>query len=262
MTDSIEPVDIIPVPTLKDNYVWVIINTNQHEALVVDPGDAKPVITFLKQRHLTPAGILITHHHWDHTNGIAELKNHVAIPVYGSQKEHVPTITVSVQEPDTVRLPGFPTFHIMAIPGHTLGHIAYYAQGMLFCGDTLFSAGCGRLFEGTPLQMYTTLQKIASLPGETNIYCAHEYTLNNLRFAAVVEPTNRVITEQAQQIAELRKETLPSLPSRLAIEKEINPFLRCDIPEVIANVEKYAGKKLSTSLDVFTWLRKWKDNFA
>jgi hydroxyacylglutathione hydrolase len=262
MTDTFKLLTILPVPTLKDNYVWVMIDADHHTALVIDPGEAKPVIAFLKQQHLTLIGILITHHHWDHTNGIAELKNNDDVPVYGSENEKVMTITQLVREPDKVSLPNFPTFHVMAIPGHTLLHIAYYAKGLLFCGDTLFAAGCGRLFEGTALQMYTTLQKIASLPDETRIYCAHEYTLDNLRFAATVEPGNQQIAERFHQVSELRKQHLPSLPSVLSIEKETNPFLRCDSPELIANVEKYAGQKLNKPVDVFTWLRKWKDNFS
>jgi hydroxyacylglutathione hydrolase len=150
----------------------------------------------------------------------------------------------------------------MTIPGHTLDHIAFYSPGMLFCGDTLFSAGCGRLFEGEAIQLYSSLQRMAALPAETQIYCAHEYTLNNLRFAKVVEPDNIAIDQRIVSVTELRQKNQPSLPSTLAIEKSTNPFLRCHSPTIIKNVSAYAGHTLSSELDVFTWLRKYKDHFT
>ena len=176
--------EIIPITALKDNYIWAIIDSQKKSALVVDPGEAKPVIDFLKQQQLTLVGILITHHHWDHTNGITELKEKFNIPVIGSAKENVSGVTKSVKEPDMIDLNN-KIFYVLDIPGHTLGHIAYYGLNSIFCGDTLFSAGCGRLFEGTPEQMYMTLQKMAALPDVTKIYCGHEYTQNKDRKSVV-----------------------------------------------------------------------------
>ena len=253
--------NITPIPTLKDNYVWAIIN--KPKVLIVDPGEAAPVAEFLQRHRLDLAGIIITHHHWDHTNGIINLINQYPAPVWGPSKENIPGITHPLHDNDKINLDSFPIeLTIIAIPGHTLGHIAYYARGMLFCGDTLFAAGCGRLFEGTALQLYTSLQKIAALPEDTNIYCAHEYTLNNLHFAQTVEPNNKQITELIAQISALRKQGLPSLPSTLRKEKATNPFLRCDSPDVKENVEQYANKKLNDPLEIFTYLRKWKDGWS
>lgn len=252
---------IHPVPALKDNYVWTITDASQH-ALIVDPGDAAPVRAFLQQNKLRLMGILITHHHWDHTNGVLELKNEFDVPVFGPANEKIAGLTMPVHEHSEIKIDGFPlTLQIIAIPGHTLGHIAFYSLGMVFCGDTLFAAGCGRIFEGTAAQMFASLQKIAILPEETKIYCAHEYTLNNLHFAEIVEPGNNRIAERIKIVSELRQKNLPSLPAVLRDEKETNPFLRCHSQELIRNVEKYAGHVLNHSLEVFTWLRKWKDEF-
>lgn len=253
---------ILPIPVLQDNYVWAIIDKNQSIALIIDPGEAIPVSVFLKQQQLKLVGILITHHHWDHTNGIEALKKEYDTPVFGPANETIPGMTMPLQEEETVSIQGFPlSFKVISIPGHTLGHIAYYFPGMLFCGDTLFASGCGRIFEGTPAQMYESLQEIAALPHDTKIYCAHEYTLNNLRFAKLVEPNNPAIMERIKEVTDLRQQGLPSLPSTLHAEKETNPFLRCRLPQVIASVENYAGEPLKDELDVFTRLRQWKDNF-
>ncbi len=236
--------DITPIPALKDNYIWAIINRTNNTVLIVDPGEAEPVNTFLHEHKLTLSGILLTHHHWDHTNGAASLSKQHHVPVIGPEKDRIAGLTRAVHEGDEVNIAGFPlTFKVMEIPGHTLGHIAYYSPGMLFCGDTLFAAGCGRIFEGTPPQMFATLQKLAALPDDTNVYCAHEYTVNNLRFAEVVEPDNANIQKRMQKVRELREQQLPSLPSTLGEEKATNPFLRCD------------------TVDEFTRLRKLKDDF-
>lgn len=245
---------ILPIPILSDNYVWTIIATELNAAVVVDPGDAQPVSDFLKQQQLSLVGILVTHHHWDHTNGVSALQQQYKAPVFGP--------ATSLREQDTVVITGFPlSFQVLAIPGHTRDHVAFYTPGILFCGDTLFAGGCGRLFEGTAKQLYDSLQKMAALPDDTSVYCAHEYTLQNLRFAEMVEPDNQAIKQRMKRVNELRKQSLPSLPSLLSEEKQTNPFLRCDIPEVIASVEKYAGRALNTPLEVFTWVRKWKDKF-
>lgn len=252
---------ITPIPILKDNYVWTLIDKAKNAAVIVDPGDAAPVRDYLQTHGLTLAAILLTHHHWDHTNGVNDLKKLYDVPVFGP-REKIPSVTNNVNENDEVSVVNFPlSFEVMAIPGHTLSHIAYYAPGMIFCGDTLFASGCGRLFEGTAGEMYASLQKIAALPDSTHVYCAHEYTLNNLRFAALVEPTNQKIVERAKRVAALREKNLPSIPDTLAEEKATNPFLRCDSPEIIASVEAYAGRKLTDPVDVFAWLRKWKDEF-
>ena len=254
--------DIIPIPALRDNYIWTMIKPEDHTAWVIDPGDAAPVIDFLKQQKLTLKAILITHHHWDHTAGVAELREQQPTPVYGSAKEKIADVTHLLKDEEDIHMEGCPlTFHVIAIPGHTLDHIAYYSPGLLFCGDTLFAAGCGRVFEGTPEQMYASLQKIAALPDDTRIYCAHEYTLNNLHFAEIVEPENTLIKQRITQVSELRNKNLPSLPSTLSEEKETNPFLRCDSPELIAQVETYANQTLHNPIEVFTWVRKWKDSF-
>lgn len=252
---------ITAIPALKDNYIWMMTNVTAHTTLIVDPGDAMPVMHFLEQHHLNPLAILITHHHWDHTNGIKELTAKYTIPVYGPEN-NVLDVTHRLKEPDVIQVDStcIP-LQILNIPGHTLDHIAYYAQDVLFCGDTLFAAGCGRVFEGSPEQLFSSLQKIAAFPGETKIYCAHEYTLNNLRFAQTVEPNNGCISERLKQVQYLRDQSLPTLPSTLLAEKTTNPFLRCHMGEVKSQVEHYAGHSLATALDVFTELRKWKDQF-
>lgn len=252
---------IYPIPTLKDNYVWIIINEPQRSALVVDPGEALPVIHYLKQHQLALHGVLITHHHWDHTNGVSELIQHYPAPVFASVRCNIPNITQQLVDHQSIHLDLFPPFQVIDIPGHTLDHIAYYASGILFCGDTLFSVGCGRVFEGTAEQLYTSLQKIMALPDDTKIYCAHEYTLNNLHFAQKVEPENLKIDQHMRAVTALRKNNAPSLPSLLKIEKEINPFLRCHIPSVIQSVEQYSGRHLQQIVDIFRELRKWKDVF-
>lgn len=253
---------IHPIPALEDNYIWAIIDKNAKTALIVDPGVANPVQNFLKQQQLTLVGIFITHHHWDHTNGIAELIKDHPVPVFGPGTENIAGMTNKLAEKDKVRIADFPlTFTVLSIPGHTAGHIAYYSPGMLFCGDTLFACGCGRIFEGTPQQMYASLQKIAALPDDTRIYCAHEYTLANLRFAKQVEPSNVNIDDSIKIVKTLRDQGLPSLPSLLKDEKATNPFLRCEVKEVIESVQHHAGEKLTKPVAIFAALREWKNHF-
>lgn len=251
---------IHPIPTLKDNYVWTIIDTTQRVAIIVDPGEASPVINYLKIHQLSLIAILITHHHWDHTNGIAGILEHVNVPVYGPK--NVAHISHPVTEGDSIQLKDFPfTINVLAIPGHTLDHLAYHCIDLLFCGDTLFSAGCGRLFEGSAAQMYSSLQKLAALPDDTKVCCAHEYTLNNLNFAKTIEPNNECITKLIQSVAQLREQDLPSLPSTLKRERETNPFLRCDTSTVKESVENIIGHRLNDPIAIFAALRKCKDNF-
>lgn len=257
------PIDLIPIPAFKDNYIWLMRSHNQQYAAIVDPGDAAPVLEALKQYQATLSAILITHHHWDHTNGINQLLEHYSVPVFGPANETIPGLTHPLKENDHIELPNLSLdLQVLDIPGHTKGHIAYYNQDSLFCGDTLFTAGCGRLFEGTAEQMLNSLTKLAALPGNTRVYCGHEYTQNNLGFAKAVEPENPDIAQRIAQVANLRAQNLPTVPSTIEEEKRTNPFLRCDIPAVINAVEQYAGHKLKNPVEVFVSLRKWKDGFG
>lgn len=253
-----QTVNIEPISALKDNYIWAIVDLKNHSALIVDPGVAEPVREFLKRQNLSLAGIVLTHHHPDHTNGVADLKNWYNAPVYG------PAAIKGVTEPvsETFTPQHFPlSFNVLPIPGHTLEHTAYYSPDILFSGDTLFAAGCGRLFEGTPQQMLTALQTLSHLPQTTRVYCGHEYTLNNLRFAESVEPSNTAIQKKIVKVTSLRNQGLPSLPSTIQEEKDTNPFLRYDQHEVIASASAYARRALKTPLEVFTVLRDMKDNW-
>jgi hydroxyacylglutathione hydrolase len=256
------PIKTHPIPALKDNYIWAITNPQHHRALIVDPGDAEPVLAWLAHHNLKLDGILITHHHWDHVNGVADLVRQYPVPVFGNKISQYPHLTHRIEEGDRVS-PGefFPTYQVMAIPGHTLDHLAYYDHQNLFCGDTLFGSGCGRLFEGTALQMYASLQKIARLPEQTRIYCAHEYTLDNLCFARLVEPDNQNILQRMEQVTALRDKGLSSLPSSLKEEKQTNPFLRCERAMVVHQVEHHCKRPLQTPEDTFMELRKWKDSW-
>lgn len=250
--------NIIPVPAFEDNYIWLICNG--HYAAAVDPGDAEPVIDYLKHHGQQLAAILITHHHGDHTGGIAELLSYTSVPVYGPRHENIPGITQPVGEGDTVRLPDLGVeYTVFDVPGHTAGHIAYYGANSLFCGDTLFTCGCGKLFEGTPAQMYASLQKFAALPDETRVYCTHEYTLENIRFAKKVEPANRQLLEREGRDIQTRKQDLPTLPSTMALEKATNPFLRCDHPDVISAASHFSGTPPNTPVAVFAAIREWRN---
>ena len=252
---------IIPISALTDNYIWMLIDDAGKTAWVVDPGDARPVIKALNQYDLNLAGILITHHHADHCAGVPSLLQYAAdIPVFGSHKSPNPSISHPLKDGDEIVSTAF-QFKVIEIPGHTLDHIAYYGNQCLFSGDTLFSAGCGRVFEGTPQMMRDSLDKLEQLDGETALYCGHEYTLANLLFAQHVEPNNRDIQKKIEEVKLKVSEGKPTLPSLLSEEKSINPFLRCRVPDIIYAVEKYAGKKLDSAVEVFAYLREWKNNF-
>lgn len=255
---------IHPLPAFRDNYIWIIHNTVH--AAIVDPGDASPVIGYLNEKQLHPTAILITHHHSDHTGGNLQLLEHFDLPVYGPMHEKIATVNNPVRDGDRIQLKYLGlTLDVMEISGHTRGHIAYFAatqpNNLLFCGDTLFSCGCGRIFEGTPRQMYNALQKLVSLPDNTLIYCAHEYTLGNIAFARTVEPGNADLQKLEQRVKEMRQLYLPTLPTDMATEKACNPFLRCQHPEIIRCVEQSSGRKLADPVDVFTALREWKNIF-
>jgi hydroxyacylglutathione hydrolase len=252
---------IVPVRAFTDNYIWII--HDRCHAAVVDPGDAAPVLDFLRRENLQLVAILNTHHHNDHVGGNAALLREFPVPVYGPAHESIPTLTHRLREGDNVQLAEFPlSFNVLDIPGHTAGHIAYYGANLLFCGDTLFACGCGRLFEGTPQQMHASLQKLAGLPDETQVYCGHEYTLANIHFARAVEPGNQALLELEAAMKKLRKQDIPTLPSTLMREKATNPFLRCNQLEVIQSAGNYLGASLPDPVSVFAAIRSWKNDFA
>jgi hydroxyacylglutathione hydrolase len=255
--------EVSPVRAFSDNYLWLIRAPNDaRRAAVVDPGDARPVEAALEQQGLSLGAILVTHHHPDHVGGVQALAARHGAGVYGPARERMPCEVRPLDDGDTASLEDLGLeFRVMAVPGHTLGHVAYHGHGALFCGDTLFSAGCGRLFEGTPAQMLGSLERIAALPDDTRIYCAHEYTLSNLRFAAAVEPGNADILETLEAVRELRARDGITLPTTLGRERRINPFLRCREPAVRAAAEAHAGTALPGPVDVFAVIRAWKDGF-
>lgn len=260
MTTTVITVDFLEA--FSDNYIWVIVNHAKKTVIVVDPGEADKVHDYLASTGMTLEAILITHHHYDHTNGVKSLKETYHVPVYGPKSDNIDDITHEVKEHDVIHLPLTDiTFTILEIPGHTLDHIAYVNDKMLFCGDTLFSAGCGRLFEGTAQQMFQSLQKIAALPEETKVYCAHEYTVSNLAFAHHVEPRNKDILSFIERSKKLRALNLPTLPSTIDEERKINPFLRCDKKDIIEHVEQHFHVSLTEPWEVFAYLREWKNQF-
>lgn len=255
--------NVHPVHAFRDNYIWVIHTASY--AAVIDPGIADPVFEYLQSEKLQLIAILNTHHHNDHTGGIIELRNQSDVPVYGPSTERIPALTHPVKEGDTIHLKEL-SLHLTVLdtPGHTIGHISYFSPGvtkMLFCGDTLFACGCGRVFEGTAEQMYHSLLKLTNLPDETLMYCAHEYTLGNMQFAKHVEPGNALLLEIENIVKEQQSRNRPTLPTTIAREKAINPFLRCQQPEIIYNACLYAKKILSDPVSIFATLREWKNNF-
>jgi hydroxyacylglutathione hydrolase len=253
-----------PVRAFSDNYIWMIHGERDRvRVAAVDPGQASPVISALEQHHWQLGAILITHHHPDHVGGVSELVARFAVPVYGPAGETIPERTVSVAGGAHVHLEGLDLdFEVLDIPGHTRGHVAYCGHGALFCGDTLFSAGCGRLFEGTPAQMQHSLKALRELPPETRVYCGHEYTINNLRFALAVEPENDATREYLETAKDLRSKGRPTLPSNMALEIAVNPFLRWDEPTVQKSAERKAGRSLDNPVEVFATIRQWKDGFS
>lgn len=254
--------ELIALPAFNDNYLWLLHDGQQ--ALVVDPGDAAPVRAALERLALRLASILVTHHHADHTGGVAELRAETGAQVFGPARERIPQPYTPLQGGDVVQTLGV-SFRVIDVPGHTAGHIAYFtADGdgapLLFCGDTLFSGGCGRLFEGTPAQMLASLDALAALPGGTRVCCAHEYTLGNLRFARAVEPGNQALADYEQHCQRLRAGGQPTLPSSIGTERAINPFLRSREPAVIQSVRSHAPQA-TDEVAVFAALRQWKNEF-
>lgn len=255
--------EVNPVRAFADNYIWLVRGmADRSRVVAVDPGDAQPVRRFLQDAGLTLAAVLVTHHHRDHAGGVQELVEAFDVPVFGPARETIPGHPQALEEGDEVNLEAIGLrFRVLDIPGHTAGHIAFVGHGVVFCGDTLFSGGCGRLFEGTPAQMVESLSRLANLPGDTRVYCGHEYTLNNLRFARAADPGNPATAAYEEDCRQKRAREEPTLPSTIAQEREINPFLRCDSDTVRQAAETYAGRRLMTATDVFTVLRQWKDQF-
>jgi hydroxyacylglutathione hydrolase len=252
--------EIFAIPAFHDNYIWVIRNGTS--VAVVDPGDADAVKEVIKRRGLTLTAILTTHHHEDHVGGVEELVAAWPVPVYGPAAESIRVVDHPVADGDRVRLPELDfAFTVLDVGGHTLGHIAYSSNGVLFCGDTLFAGGCGRIFEGTASQMWNSLERLAVLPGDTLVYCAHEYTAANLRFALAVEPSNLALQQRAEAVDQLRATGIPTVPTTIAMELETNPFLRVKAPEVMASAVKFRGSELNGDGEVFAALRDWKNTF-
>jgi hydroxyacylglutathione hydrolase len=254
-------IQIIPVPAFKDNYIWLM--HNGIDAVAVDPGDAAPLLSTLSTLNLNLEAILITHHHQDHIGGVdALLKQFPALNVYAPKLENYHFKHTAVGEPDTFKCTEWlPEFKVLDLPGHTLGHIGLYMehvdQNWLFCGDTLFGAGCGRLFEGTPLQMFTSLQKLATLPADTQVFCTHEYTLHNINFALSIEPDNKTLLQRHQDTIAMRNAGLPSLPSTIALELATNPFLRCDSKQIQLSTQLLNQPLLK----VFTKIRELRNSY-
>ncbi|RLE18395.1 MAG: hydroxyacylglutathione hydrolase [Acidobacteria bacterium] len=251
-------INAIPVPILSDNYVWMLSRFESEEAVVVDPGDVGPVLDILDQSNLKCAAVLLTHHHTDHVGGAAEIGKIWKCPVYGPIDESIPAVTHPVGEGHTLTAAGM-TFKVLSVPGHTRGHIAFVGHGHLLCGDTLFAGGCGRIFEGTPSQMYDSLSRLAALDPKTLVCCAHEYTVSNLEFALQVEPGNAQLVDRLESARAIRSAGRPTLPSRLEVELATNPFLRCMQPEIIDVASRHAGRRLESGVEVFSEVRAWKD---
>lgn len=255
------------IKAFSDNYIWAISTTENSSIAIVDPGDAEVCIEFIEQNKNQLSAILITHHHSDHVGGIEKLRNYChenkwPLTIYGPENENIPYCDIKLNENSVVQLSDLALeFSVIDVPGHTSGHIAYLAQDNLFCGDTLFSGGCGRLFEGTPSQMLASLNKLQALPEKTRVYCAHEYTKANLDFALTVEPSNIELVHYYNQVLKKRAEDIATIPTSIMQEKMINPFLRCHQESIMASASEYRCQPVNDALAAFTTIRSWKDNF-
>lgn len=273
--------NVHPIPAFHDNYFWLLQSGNKTSAYIVDPGAAEPVIAALNLHQLTLAGILVTHHHHDHIGGIKTLVERYQVPVYGPKSSKIPQVTHWLADGDLLPLDGI-TLKVIAVPGHTLDHIAYVYQAslnqaqladhlteasntptttMIFCGDTLFAGGCGRIFDGSATLLYDSLMRLANLPEDTLIYCAHEYTQANLGFAAQVEPNNIDLQQRLAKVIKQRHLGLATVPTTLALEKLTNPYLRTHLPSIHSAAEHFCGHTLVTAKEVFTIIRAWKDQY-
>ncbi len=257
---------IHPIHAFTDNYIWAIAEANSQRVCVVDPGDAQPVIDFLQDSNLQLSDILITHHHADHTGGVLALTSSFGCRVIGPGTSGIKGISEVVAEGDMVTLFG-QNFSVIEVPGHTLDHIAYYcndsdqSEPLLFCGDTLFAAGCGRLFEGSPTMMHNSLARLSALPASTRVYCTHEYTMANLQFAVAADAENPALLERMEVEKSKRAADQPTLPSSIELELATNPFMRCAETELQASAEARLGRAPRDEVEVFTALRSWKDSF-
>lgn len=254
-------IEVIPIKAFTDNYIWALVS--KESVYVVDPGDPNPVLSFLEESDFFLKGILITHHHFDHTGGIKTLVDKFNVPVFGPSGSNIEGISVELKENDSIQIFG-QNFKVFEVPGHTLDHIAYYSekdQKLLFCGDTLFSGGCGRLFEGTPSQMYDSLTKLKNLSPETLVYCTHEYTESNLNFAVVVNDENKFLKNYHSEVKDKRKNNEITLPSTIEKELRINPFLRLSDENIITNASNFTSSKLTKEVDTLKAVREWKDSF-
>jgi hydroxyacylglutathione hydrolase len=266
---------VTAIPAFTDNYFWAItspcsdiVNRDTLKPVVlVDPGDAKPCIKFLEENNLQLCAILITHHHADHTGGIAELKSYCQnkqwpLTVYAPENKKIAYVDVRVKDKQIIEIaPLKLSLEVIDLAGHTLDHIGYYTNDMVFCGDTLFSGGCGRIFEGSPKQMLQALTRLTNLPERTHVYCAHEYTLANLTFALAVEPRNAELVHYYNQVIERREQGLSTIPTSILLEKKINPFLRCQQLEIINSATNFSGNAPINELETFTIVRQWKNQF-
>ncbi|GJM12410.1 MAG: hydroxyacylglutathione hydrolase [Pseudohongiella sp.] len=257
---------IHPIPAFSDNYIWAAREAGSSRVCVVDPGDAQAVIEYLEASELQLTDILITHHHPDHTGGIQELVSRYSCRVVGPSGSGIIGISEFVAEGERVEVFG-QSFSVIEVPGHTLDHIAYYCEDddqdapILYCGDTLFAAGCGRLFEGTPEMMHKSLGKLSSLPANTRVYCTHEYTMANLQFAIAADGNNAALLERINTEQEKREAQQPTLPSTIELERATNPFLRCQDAELQRNMQEKLGTATQNEVEVFAALRSWKDTF-
>ena len=255
--------NILAIPALNDNYIWTIVHSKNRRAVIVDPGESEPVLNLFEQQNLTLTAILITHHHWDHTNGIQQIIEKYPVPIYGPLKDKISLCDHTLNDQDTIELSDVElTFKVLEIPGHTLGHVVYWGHQWVYTGDTLFTAGCGRIFEGSPDKFYHSLMKLASLDPQTKVYCGHEYTDQNLQFAKIVEPDNPNLKRRIIETQQKLNQNQPIPPSTIQLELETNPFLRCHQKNVQQRVQEYCGYPLADDIiAVFTALRRWKNEF-